>query len=79
MKDRMPFGAVAGDADIEELGDGAVYRVDCQRIKDIVAGTHKNGLLWRGGCLTVPLRYLVNSIKMSNKNKVTDNIYKNIF
>ncbi len=65
----MPFRAVAGDADIEELGDGAVYRVDRQGIKDIVTGTHKNGLLWRGGCLAAPLRFPVNGVKRAIKIK----------
>ena len=36
----MPFGAVSGNADIQQFGNGTVHWVDGQRIENIVAGTH---------------------------------------
>lgn len=40
VQDGVPFAAVAGDADIEKSGDGAVDGVDGERVEDITAGTH---------------------------------------
>ncbi len=48
----MPLRAIARNADIKQLGDGAVYRVGWQWIKDIMVRAHKNrSPLARGGNL----------------------------